>query len=119
MTEKSVYRVIRKWQILEEVKQDVCDLWIEKSISSIYYRNGRPSIKISKFNYLENYGKIIKKPPLKEKTKWQMLIFVATKGVVTCTLRCMRTVIEKKFGYMSLSNLNFLKSFFVTNATEK
>ena len=48
-----------------------------------------------------------------------MLIFVATEGVVTCTLRCMRIVIEKKFGYMSLSNLNFLKSFFVTNATEK
>ena len=47
-----------------------------------------------------------------------MLIFVATKGVVTCTSRCMKTVVEK-CGYMSLSNLNFLKSFFVTNATEK
>ena len=41
-----------KWQISEEVKQEVYDLWIENSIPSVYCRDGQQSIKISKLNYL-------------------------------------------------------------------
>ena len=49
-----------------------------------------------------------------------MPIFVATKRVVTCTVKHMKTLVNVKCGYdISLGELNFLKLFFVTNATEK
>ena len=104
---------------MEEVQQEVYDLWIENSIPSVDCRNGRQSIKISKLNYLKMYVNIINTPPLKEKPRG-MPIFVATKQARTCTVRHMKTLVKDKCGYdTSLGKLNFLKPFFVTNAAEK
>ena len=49
-----------------------------------------------------------------------MPIFVAKKQARACTVRHMKTLVKEKCGYdTSLGKLNFLKPFFVTNATEK
>ena len=61
-----------------------------------------------KVNYLKRYRNITNTPPLAEKTKRGIPTFVATKGVVTCTVRHMKT-----------PELYFLKPIFMTNATEK
>ena len=52
MAKNQLKEVRGKWQISEEVKQEVYDLWIENSIPSVYCRDGQQSIKISKLNYL-------------------------------------------------------------------
>ena len=105
-----------KWQILE-VKQELYELWIENSIRSVNCRNGQQSIKISKLNYLKRYGNIINTPPLEEKLKERCC---SNKTTLDITVRLMKTLVKEKCGYdISLGKLNFLKPFFVTNATKK
>ena len=97
-------------------KQYIYDLWIENSIPSVNFRNGRDSVKMRCDKYERRYvNQNNDKHPVQQKLKRGVKVYVASRRVATCTIRIM----SEKGINISIGLLSYLKPFYITNPTDK
>ena len=107
-------------QIALEEKQQVYDQWIDDSIPSVDFRNGRNTIKIRHDTYERRYkGLKNDKHPLKVKHKRGMKVYAASRKVAACTVRRLRKKLMKKNLLVSVGTIMNLKPVFITTPTDK
>ena len=102
-------------------KQYIHDLWIENSIPSVNFRNGRDSVKMSYDKYEHRYANLNNdKHPVQQKVKRGVKVYVASRRVTICTIRKLRSKIMSEKGInISIGLLSYLKPFYITNPTNK
>ena len=106
-----------------EDKQYIHDLWIENSIPSINFRNGRDSVKMRYDKYERRYANLNNgKHPVQQKVKHGVKVYVASRRVTICTIRKVRSKVMSEKGInISIGLLSYLKAFHITdyNPTDK
>ena len=65
-------------------------------------RNGREFVKLRKMEYLQHDDGISNSPPLEEGKKRGTPVYMATRRVVTCTVRKMQQLIKEKYDIVFL-----------------
>ena len=83
--------------MLLEVRQYVNDLWIENSIPSFDFTNGRDNVKMGYTKYDHQYPNR-DKHPTQEKAKCVVKVYVATHRAATCTTRKLKFKIFSEKG---------------------
>ena len=96
-------------------------MWIENSIPSLDFQNGRDSVKMRYDKYERRYANLNNdKHPLQQKVKRGVKVYVASRRVATCTIRKLRSKIMSEKGVnISIGLLSYLKPFYITNPTDK
>ena len=80
-------------------KQYIYDLWIENSIPSVDFRNGKDSVKMRCDKYERRYANLNNdKHPVQQKLKRGVKVYVASRRVATCTIRKLRSKIMSEKG---------------------
>ena len=104
-----------------EDKQYIHDLWIENSIPSINFRNGRDSVKMRYDKYERRYANLNNdKHPVQLKVKRGVKVYVASRRVTICTISKLTSKIMSEKGInISIGLLSYLKAFHITNPTDK
>ena len=102
-------------------KQYIYDLWIENSIPSVEFRNGRDSVKMRCDKYERRYTNLNNdKHPVQQKLKRGVKVYVASRRVATCTIRKLRSKIMSEKGInISIGLLSYLKPFYITSPLDK
>ena len=104
-----------------EGKQYIHGLWIEDSVPSVDFRNGRNSVKMRCDKYKRRYANLNNdKHPVQQKVTRGVRGYVASRRVATCTIRKLRSkrMLEKGIN-ISIGLLSYLKPFYITNPTDQ
>ena len=90
--EENEYKERRGFSSLPfEDQQYIHDLWIENSIPSVDFRNGRDSVKMRYDKYKRRYANLNNNKHLvQQKVKRDVKVYVASRRVATCTIRKLR-----------------------------
>ena len=103
-----------------KTKQNIYDMWLQYSITSVDCRNGSESVKIKKSIYIQRFGSDTRNEiALVEKKKSGKTYYTATRRIATCTIRKLKMKLADTGVVASEGTIQNLKPFYVVYATER
>ena len=115
------FRETRGRQEQLEIRQKVNDTWLKNAINSTNSRNGRSMVRLSKRNFLQQYGAIKHTDIVIEEmqNKKGQTYYSANQMIATSTIRSIIEQLSNEGITMSYCTIISMWPFFVTYAIQK